>query len=145
MCTARKGVVLLSKILAAVDGSPRAKKALHYAISLAKCYDSTLTVMYVLDKRVCDVADQASFLAISRLINDMEEYGKTVLEEINRIAQSNGMEVHTVLVHGTPAEDGKYDLIVIGSRGLTPAKAFLLGSISDKVSHHAKCPVLIVK
>ncbi|MEM2491290.1 MAG: universal stress protein [Candidatus Bathyarchaeia archaeon] len=43
------------------------------------------------------------------------------------------------------AEEEKVDLIAIGSRGLSGVKAFLLGSVSDKVSHHAKCPVLIVR
>ena len=52
----------------------------------------------------------------------------------------------------TPAEQianiangEKYDLIVIGSRGLSRAKAFLLGSVSDKVVRYANCPVLVVK
>ena len=39
----------------------------------------------------------------------------------------------------------KYDLIIIGSRGLSRAKAFLLGSVSDKVVRYANCPVLVVK
>ena len=43
------------------------------------------------------------------------------------------------------AADEKADLIVLGSRGLSQVKAFLLGSVSDKVSHHAKCPILIVR
>jgi nucleotide-binding universal stress UspA family protein len=82
----------------------------------------------------------------------MEEQGKKILDEARKTAQSRGVELDTVLVHGIPAEEilkkaeaEKYDMIVVGSRGRTSVKAFLLGSISDKVSHHAKCPVLIVK
>jgi len=43
------------------------------------------------------------------------------------------------------AKEESSDLIVIGSRGLSGAKRFLLGSISNSVSHHAECPVLIVR
>jgi nucleotide-binding universal stress UspA family protein len=42
------------------------------------------------------------------------------------------------------AEKGNYDLIIVGSRGLGKVKRFLLGSVSDDVSHKAKCSVLIV-
>jgi len=143
---------LFSKILAAVDGSPDAKKALDYAISLAKTYGSTLTVMYVVHRRVYVAAEEAGFTPTAALIHDMEEQGKKILDEAKRTAQSRGVELDTVLVHGIPAEEilkkaeaEKYDMIVVGSRGRTSVKAFLLGSVSDKVSHHAKCPVLIVK
>ena len=43
------------------------------------------------------------------------------------------------------AEKGNYDLIVVGSRGLSSVKRFFLGSVSDDISHHAKCSVLIVR
>jgi len=143
---------LFSKVLAAVDGSPDAKKALDYAISLAKTYGSTLTVMYVVHRRVYVAAEEAGFVATASLIHDMEEQGKRILEEAKETAKSAGVEMDAVLVHGLPAEEilkkaeaEKYDMIVVGSRGRTAVKAFLLGSVSDKVSHHAKCPVLIVK
>lgn len=43
------------------------------------------------------------------------------------------------------AQEERCDLIVLGSRGLSGFKSFLLGSVSDHVTHHAHCPVLIVK
>jgi nucleotide-binding universal stress UspA family protein len=43
------------------------------------------------------------------------------------------------------AKDKKIDTIVVGSRGLSTAKEFLLGSVSHKITHHAKCPVIIVR
>ena len=138
--------------MAAVDGSSYAKKALDHAISLAKTYRSTLTVMHVVHRRVYVAAEEAGFTATATLMHDMEEAGKKILEEAKRTAQAEGIMVDAALVHGLPAEEilkkaeaDKCDVIVIGSRGRTAAKAFLLGSISDKISHHAKCPVLIVK
>jgi nucleotide-binding universal stress UspA family protein len=43
------------------------------------------------------------------------------------------------------AEEQRSDLIVVGNRGMTGAKRFLLGSVPNKISHHAPCSVLIVR
>jgi nucleotide-binding universal stress UspA family protein len=43
------------------------------------------------------------------------------------------------------AEEEGADLIVVGNRGMTGAKRFLLGSVPNKISHHAPCSVLIVR
>jgi len=131
---------LFSKILDAVDGSPDAKKALDYAISLAKTYGSILTVMYVVHRRVYVAAEEACFAPTAALIQDMEEQGKKILDEAKGTAQSRGVELDTVVVHGIPTEEilkkaeaDKYDMIVVGSRGRTATKAFLLGSLRPAV------------
>jgi len=43
------------------------------------------------------------------------------------------------------AEEQRADLIVVGNKGMTGAKRFLLGSVPNKVSHHSPCSVLIVR
>jgi nucleotide-binding universal stress UspA family protein len=43
------------------------------------------------------------------------------------------------------AEEQQCDLIVVGNKGMTGAKRFLLGSVPNKISHHAPCSVLIVR
>jgi nucleotide-binding universal stress UspA family protein len=43
------------------------------------------------------------------------------------------------------AEEQRCDLIVVGNKGMTGAKRFLLGSVPNKISHHAPCSVLIVR
>ncbi len=146
------GENLYSRILAAVDGSPFSKKALEHAISLSKICGAKLTIIYVVHMRVYVAAEEAGFVTTAPLIHDMEESGKKTLEESKEMANAAGVEVDTILVHGMPeeqilkkAETDKYDIIVIGSRGRTATKAFLLGSVSDRVTHHAKCPVLVVK
>jgi nucleotide-binding universal stress UspA family protein len=62
------------------------------------------------------------------------------LEASNRL--ETGQVADTII--NIAKEEGS-DLIVIGSRGLSGAKRFLLGSISNSVIHHAECPVLIVR
>lgn len=144
---------MLARILVPVDGSTFAKRALEFAIGLAKICGSTITIMYVVPRRVYVAAQEAGFIPVPALIHDLEELGREVLEEAEGLVQAAGVKVvDKVLIHGLPAEEilkrseaEKFDMIVIGSRGRTAAKAFFLGSVSNKISHHAKCPVLIVK
>jgi nucleotide-binding universal stress UspA family protein len=133
-------LVSIRKILVPVDGSSYAKKALECAVTQAKLSGSSVTIMY------------AAHSHIAPLARTLEEHGKRILEEAKETGQAAGIDTSTFFVHGPPAdeiirkaENEKYDMIVIGSRGRTAAQSFLLGSVSDKVSHHAKCPVLIVK
>src|SRR5262249_10343691 len=67
-------------------------------------------------------------------------------------AKAAGVGVSTHARQGDPAdviievaEERKADLIIVGNKGMTGAKRFLLGSVPNKVSHHAPCSVLIVR
>ena len=69
-----------------------------------------------------------------------------------RASQEAGVEVETFAREGDPAdaildvaEERDADLIVVGNKGMTGAKRFLLGSVPNKVSHHAPCSVLIIR
>lgn len=143
---------MVGKILVPVDGSPHAKKVMEHAIAQAKMTGSSITVMYVVHTRVYAAAQEAGFIAIAPLMRNMEELGKHILQEAQATGQATGITTDTFLVHGLPADEiikkaeaDKYDMIVIGSRGRTAAKSFLLGSVSNRVSHYARCPVLIIK
>jgi len=82
----------------------------------------------------------------------IEQVQDSVARRTGRVLDEAGVPYEILTEVGHPAEvivriaeDDGYDLIVLGSRGMTAFKSFLLGSVSDKVSHHAHCPVLIVK
>lgn len=137
---------MFSKILVPIDGSQHADKAIRYAADLSKRYGSKLLLLHVVPIRVYAFAEVGAVLS-----EDVEE-GEEILRRGAELARSLGVEVEQRLGRGIPAEEvlrvaeeEKVDLIAIGSRGLSGVKAFLLGSVSDKVSHHAKCPVLIVR
>jgi nucleotide-binding universal stress UspA family protein len=75
-----------------------------------------------------------------------------VLEEASKALEEAGVDVETHAREGDPAdaildvaEEEKADLIVVGNKGMTGAKRFLLGSVPNKVSHHAPCGVYIVR
>ena len=69
-----------------------------------------------------------------------------------RVARRGGLTVDTYAREGDPAdaildvaEENNADLIVVGNKGMTGAKRFLLGSVPNKVSHHAPCSVMIIR
>jgi nucleotide-binding universal stress UspA family protein len=75
-----------------------------------------------------------------------------VLDGAAAVARKEGIEVQTHPVEGDPAEgilnvaeETKADLIVVGNKGMTGARRFLLGSVPNNVSHHAPCSVIIVR
>jgi len=144
---------LFSKILVALDGSEFSLKALDFAIDLAKKYQSQLILTHVVIRQIYAInPPEAGILAGTAIVRELEAEGKAILARGEETVKAQGIPVETRLRQGVPAEellravaDEKVDLIVLGSRGLSQVKAFLLGSVSDKVSHHAKCPALIVR
>ena len=144
---------MFSRILVGVDGSPFAERALKYAVDLARKYGAKLIIAHVILRRFYAVTpSEAGVLATTVFVKEMETEGKEIIRKADAYAKAEGADYECRLLQGVPAEEimkialsEKVDLIVLGSRGLTEVRAFLLGSVSDKVSHHAKCPTLIIK
>jgi len=144
---------MFSRILVAVDGSPFAEKALTHAIDLSRKYEAKLLIVHVVLRRFYAVTpSEAGVLATTVFVKERESEGKKIIEKSDEIAKKAGVVYECKLVQGVPADEivrfahaEKVNLIVLGSRGLTEVRAFLLGSVSDKVIHHAKCPVLVIK
>jgi nucleotide-binding universal stress UspA family protein len=144
---------MFSRILVGIDGSPFAERALRYAVNLAKTYRASLLVVHVFLRRFYAVSpSEAGVLATTVYVKEIEAEGKAIISKAESYVKAEGMDCDCRLVQGVPADEivraaevEKVDLIVLGSRGLTEVRAFLLGSVSDRVTHHAKCPTLIVK
>jgi len=144
---------MFSKILVAVDGSPFAERALRSAVDLAKKYSARLVVVHVVLRRFYAVTpSEAGVLATTVFAKEMEAEGREILRKVEEYLKGESVGYECKLLEGVPADEivkaaeaEKVDLIVLGSRGLTEVRAFLLGSVSDKISHHAKCPILIMK
>lgn len=121
---------MYKKILIATDGSPTATHAAEVGVTLAKAAGAEAIVLHV-----GDPGD-----------------GKKVLAEAGKAFGASGATISTRTVSGDPAdmicevaEREGVDLIVVGNKGMTGTKRFLLGSVPNQVSHHAPCNVLIVK
>jgi nucleotide-binding universal stress UspA family protein len=85
------------------------------------------------------------------IVNPREDVDAT-LQEASETAEAAGVQSATYARQGDPAdaildvaEERGADLIVIGNKGMTGAKRFLLGSVPNKISHHAPCSVLIIR
>ena len=85
------------------------------------------------------------------MVNPREDVSQTLEEAAGRLREA-GLDVETHAREGDPAdaildvaEEERADLIVVGNKGMTGAKRFLLGSVPNKVSHHAPCSVMIIR
>ncbi|MBI4258461.1 MAG: universal stress protein [Thaumarchaeota archaeon] len=141
---------MFNKILVAIDGSRNAFRALEYAVDLAKKYDASITLIHVVERPVYPYVYAEGVAVHGDIYATLREEGEKLLAEKKEELVKKGLKAETRLVTGNPAEEvlktsTNHDLIVIGSRGLGTVKTFLLGSVSTKVSQHAKKPVLIIR
>ena len=145
---------MFSRILVAVDGSPEAERALDCAIELTKKQGSAkLIILHVILQRLYAVTpSEPGVLAPTVFVSEMQAEGEKILKEAEERASAEGIAYERKMAQGIPAEEiiktaqtEHVDLVVMGSRGLTEVRAFLFGSVSDKVCHRVKCPALIVK
>ncbi|UTR15599.1 universal stress protein [Salipaludibacillus sp. LMS25] len=142
--------VKYDNILVAVDGSDEAKRAFRKALLLAKDHEAKLLLTHIVDTRTF-----ASVEHYDRTIfSEAETYARDMLEEYKRMAQHEGVnDVTLILDYGSPkvkiakevAKKYEVDLIVTGATGLNAVERFLIGSVSEHITRHAKCDVLIVR
>ncbi|GAC1410948.1 MAG: universal stress protein [Actinomycetota bacterium] len=142
------------KILIGTDGSPTATAALRDAAKLAKSQGANMVVLCVFDPPSAEKLRQQTASAPAEIAWRIT--GSAAAEEVvaraASVAREEGVEVTTRLEMGDPsdvlinvAEEEKCDLILLGNKGMAGVKRFLLGSVPNRVSHHAPCDVLIVK
>ena len=141
------------KILVPVDGSKHAEEALYTAIEMLKAKGGELFVLTVVPSfEGFDLELSAS--SRDTLKKDFEAKGGKVVNRSCDIATGEGVKVHCkaeVSATNIPdaivafAEKEGVDLVVIGSRGLSPASRFRMGSVASKVVRHAPCSVYVVK
>jgi nucleotide-binding universal stress UspA family protein len=121
---------MYERILVGVDGSATAAKAAARAVEVAKATGGALTMLAVGSKQRMQPA----------------------LDALAKQYESTGVSIETRVVDGDPAtmlvdvaENEAFDLLVVGNKGMTGATRFLLGSVPNKVSHHARSALLIVR
>ena len=136
-----------TKILLATDGSEDAALATKAAIDLSNQSGAELHVVHVgrSSLRLSPTEYQAAAREkIGELAKAVEEAGGDVTETHVRIDDSQTAGNEAEHITGLAEELGA-DLIVIGSRGLSGMKRFVMGSVSESVVRHAHCPVLVMR
>jgi nucleotide-binding universal stress UspA family protein len=145
---------LFTRIVVGTDGSETAGQAVSQAAGLAKLTGAKLDIVSayepVSSKRTG--REQLDAPADVQYQLGPREDVNIVLEAAAATAKSEGLEVQTHAVAADPAEaiisvaeETSADLIVVGNKGMSGARRFLLGSVPNKVSHHAPCSVIIVR
>jgi nucleotide-binding universal stress UspA family protein len=151
---------MTGKILAAIDGSEHGWKALDLAADLAKAREEELIVLHVVPYEPVSEALRA-FARAEHLPLEEEvarfHQARTLGDRLTRAAEARARARGVTKVVGRTAE-GKpaqeilevaesegVDMVVLGSRGLSDARALFLGSVSHQVMNHARCTCIAVK
>jgi nucleotide-binding universal stress UspA family protein len=131
-------VVGFTHILCPIDFSESSTRALAHAVTLARWYESQLTVLHVVDVPVEFVSHETREEVLNKMRQIVEDAG--VSPDAHLIAEAG--DVSTAIVD--QALTTRADLIVIGTHGRRGFKRLLLGSVTETVLHKAPCPVLTV-
>ena len=145
---------MFTRIVVGTDGSDTAAEAVRQAVDLAKLSGAQLSIVSAyepISKRRIEGEQQGAPADVQHEIGPREDVN-LVLDGAAAAAKREGLEVQTHPVEGGPsdallsvAEETGADLIVVGNKGMTGAKRFLLGSVPNNVSHHAPCSVMIIR
>jgi nucleotide-binding universal stress UspA family protein len=145
---------VFERIVVGTDGSETATEAVRQAIELAKLTNAKLDLVAAFEpvpqSRLREEQQEVPG-DIQYAVGPREDVN-TILEGAAGMAKQEGVEAESYPREGDPAdaildvaEETGADLIVVGNKGMTGAKRFLLGSVPNKVSHHAPCGVYIVR
>lgn len=145
---------MFTRIVVGTDGSETAAEAVRQAVELAKLAGSKLSIVSAYEpvsRRRVEGEKQGAPADVQHEIGPREDVN-LVLDAAAAAAKGEGLDVQTHPVEGDPAEgilnvaeETEGDLIVVGNKGMTGARRFLLGSVPNNVSHHAPCAVMIVR
>jgi nucleotide-binding universal stress UspA family protein len=146
--------MMFKSIVVGTDGSDTATQAVRQAVDLARAVGAGLELVSAYEpvprQRLSEERREAPE-DLQWAINPREDVDAT-LEAAAELARGADVPVNIHAVQGDPAdavldvaEEIQADLIIVGNKGMTGAKRFLLGSVPNKVSHHAPCSVLIVR
>jgi nucleotide-binding universal stress UspA family protein len=141
---------LFTSILVPVDGSDNSYRALDAALVLAEKLGSIITVIHVMEQ--IPITHIGSEKLLSELLEAYKKENQNILSKCSEIATQKGLTLKTLLLQGNPAsvildysKKEKFDLLIMGSRGLGKFKELILGSVSGKIVHHSPSAVMLIR
>jgi nucleotide-binding universal stress UspA family protein len=145
---------LFERIVVGTDGSDTAAEAVRQATELARATGAKLDIVSAYEPvSARQLREEGGEIPgdVAYAVGPKEDVN-VVLEGASKSAGEAGVEVATHAREGYPAdaildlaEEVNADLIVVGNKGMTGARRFLLGSVPNKISHHAPCSVYIAR
>ena len=145
---------MFGSIVVGTDGSETAGEAVRQATELSKAIGAKVNLVSAFEPVGSQRLREERVEAPDDMqwsINEREDVEATLKNAAEKVGEA-GVDVETFARQGDPAdaildvaEEHDADLIVVGNKGMTGAKRFLLGSVPNRVSHHAPCSVLIIR
>ena len=131
---------MFNTIMVPTDGSEHSKRAEDTALSLAKKLGSTVVALHIIDDKLIYPYEV------------LQDEGKAILHEVQKKGQEMGVEVHEILLVGSPTNDmakitqkAGADLVIIGTHGKTGLEKLIMGSVAENALKKVEVPVLLVK
>jgi nucleotide-binding universal stress UspA family protein len=146
--------IALKKILVATDFSSLSDRAMEYALSFARRYESTIIAAHVISPALYAMPSTATMYGALDALPYLDSVRRELtrrLEEVAQNALDTGVKCQPVLVEGGISEELKrlvedrdIDLLVVGTHGAERWNRLVMGSVAESLVHNAKCPVLTV-
>lgn len=147
----------IKNILLPVDGSECRMKFLGIVKEIALAFDAEITILHVQDRysslpiqNIFETQFDLKNIKNVPIIN--KKPGMHVISNIKKFLRGSGIILHPRVEIGNPAEKiidiaekENFDIIIMCSHGMSSSKKFLLGSVTNKVVHYSRKPVLIIK
>ncbi len=143
----------INRILVPVDGSPASGNAAEYTAKMVRLSGASVTLLFASDMQSLRDAPLSADMR-AELIKAMEDAHREMLAPFARMFMFEQIPIEIRLVEGAPAtviaqaaEEGAFDLIVMGSAGLGLAdeQHIQIGSVTERVLRRVRCPVLVIK
>lgn len=138
----------MKKILLPVDGS-ESKSAYDMAKSLAETYQATIIILHV-DEPITPIYWTSDTMSMEAPVIPHTDNGERIIDEvcklfegINTVKMCKSGDASSMIIE--VSEEEECDVIVMCTHGMSAIKRFLLGSVTNKVVHHATTPVLVVR
>lgn len=137
-------------VLCPIDLSRAAREAMNLAAEMVKPGGAGITLLHVLELPVSYAGelplpdfhrelDARSAVVLDRWTADLKARVNVPVAQMTRIGRP-GAQILAML-----EQDRSFDLVVMGSHGHTGVERMLLGSVAEKVTRHARCPVLVAR
>ena len=138
----------MKRILIATDGSEYTKDAVTTGLKLAKILGAQVTALYVVDQTsYVNFPMDSSIVSVYSLI---ENEGTRAVEDVKKEGDELGVPVAIVVAEGSPTRKiiemaADFDLVVLGTLGKSAISKLFMGSVAERVTRYAPCPVLVVR
>lgn len=142
----------VAHVIVPIDFSHHSRNALHYAVALASTVGASIHLVFVVEPTIYPADLGFGQVVLPGIEDELRKKAQAELEDLVKEEVCEGLVATTSIRTGSPhqeildeAEERGADLIVVAAHGHSGMEQLLFGSTADRIVHHAKCPVLVVR